>query len=245
MNCDDLLQRLGFECRVVKNNTVAVGTPFAFADGEPIGFYLHDAGDSVVISDNADTLAHLAGVGMDVADKRTWRGVKQSADDYGFELRDNGEISGKASKTHETSLITRYISAILSIVEQEKELLGLTEEQSQYISEVEMYLRATTKTPLAILPSVKGHSGRTHQFHFQRDGELVEAARPHGGRTGSVLRKSLDVLNSGTVKNILVVMDDREDPERAKVETDILSTSVSVLAFTRLMEQAGANRAPQ
>ena len=245
MNCDTLLLRLGFECRMVKDTAIAVSTPFAFSDGEPISFYLHDAGDSVVISDNADTLAHLAGVGMDVADKRTWRGVKQAADEYGLELRDNGEIAGKAPKDRETSLITRYISAILAIVEQEREMLGLTDEQSQYIAEVEMYLKATTQSPLVLLPTVKGHSGKPHQFHFQRDGELVEAARPHGGRTGSILRKSLDVLNAGNVNKILVVMDDREDPDRAKVETDILSTSVSVLPFTRLMEQAGGNTRPQ
>jgi hypothetical protein len=245
MNCEGLLHRLGFECRMVKNNAIAVSTPFAFADGEPIGFYLIDTGDSVAISDNADTLAHLAGVGMDVADKRTWRGVKQATEDHGLELRDSGEIAGKADKAGETYLITRYISAILSIVEQEREMLGLTEEQSQYIAEVEMYLRATTKSPLIVLPQVKGHSGRTHQFHFQRDGELVEAARPHGGRTGSILRKSLDVLNAGEVKKILVVMDDRENAELAKAETDILSTSVSVIPFSRLMAQAGADTRPQ
>lgn len=117
--------------------------------------------------------------------------------------------------------------------------------QSQYIAEVEMYLKATTSTPLVLLPTVKGHSGKPHQFHFQRDGELVEAARPHGGRTGSILRKSLDVLNAGQIRNILVVMDDRDDPERAKVETDILCTSVSVLPFTRLMQQAGGSTNPQ
>jgi len=244
MNCDGLLQRLGFECRMVKNSVIAVGTPFAFADGEPIGFYLYDAGDAISISDNADTLAHLAGVGMDISDKRTWRGIKQATDDHGLELRDTGEIAGKAAKNGETYLITRYMSAILSIVGQERELLGLTDEQSQYVSEVEMYLRAITKTPLILLPRVKGHSGNSHEFHFQRDGELVEAARPHGGRTGSILRKSLDVLNAGNVKSILVVMDDREDPERAKVETDILATSVSVLAFTRLVQQAGAANRP-
>jgi hypothetical protein len=56
-------------------------------------------------------------------------------------------------------------------------------------------------------------------------------------RTGSILRKAADVINSGDTRKIVVIMDDREVHERAKVEADILSTMVSVMPFTRLVSQ--------
>src|SRR5262245_35997308 len=98
MSCDGLLERLGFECREVGNETISVGTPFVFADGEPINFYLVDRQGKVSISDNADTLMHLAGVGIDISDRRRWTGIRQIMDSFGIELTEWGEITSSASK---------------------------------------------------------------------------------------------------------------------------------------------------
>jgi len=242
MSCEGLFERLGFDCREVGDRTIAIGTPFAFADGEPIGFYLVERDDRVVLSDNADTLMHLAGLGLDISDRRRWTGVRQITESFGLELSERGEITGIGTKQTEQRLITSYLGAMLAIADYEREAVGLSEELSQYISEVEMYLRASKPTvPLTLLPSVEGHSGRVHTFHFDFDNKLIEAARPHGSRTGSILRKAADVKNRGYPKPIVVIMDDREDEERAKIETDILSTMVSVLAFTRLVAQSVGN----
>ena len=86
-----------------------------------------------------------------------------------------------------------------------------------------------------------GHSGREHEFHFEFDGSLVDAAKPRGQSTGAILRKTADVNNAGNEKRVLVVIDDRIDDDKAKTETDILSTMVSVVSFTTL---AGQNPAP-
>lgn len=246
MNCAGLLERLGYECRVIAGgDAIVVATPFLFADGEPICFYLEETRETIHITDNADTLMHLAGIGWDIRKKRTWTSVRQAASDFGLQLLDTGEIIGKSTKENQQTIITGYISALLAIVDLEREFLGLTEEQSQYIAEVEMYLRAwKPNAPFNLLPALEGHSGRSHKFHFEFDGALVEAARPHGARTGSIVRKALDIRNIGDKHNILVIMDDRDDPERAKAETDILTTLVSVMPFSQLVQQAGGNTGP-
>lgn len=245
MSCDGLIERLGFECREIGAETISVSTPFVFADGEPINFYLINRQGQVLISDNADTLMHLAGVGIDVSDRRRWTGIRQIADSFGLDLTDHGEITGAGTRKSEQGLITCYIGAMLAVADYEREILGLSEELSKYISEVEMYLRASKPNEqMILLPSVQGHSGRMHTFHFDFDNKLIDAARPHGARTGSILRKAADVKNRGYPKSIMVVMDDREDEERAKVETDILSTMVSVLPFTRLESQVSSNLNP-
>ena len=101
------------------------------------------------------------------------------------------------------------------------------------------FLRASNPTALIVhRPVVMGHSGREHEFHFEFDGALVDAAKPRGQSTGAILRKAADVNNAGNEKRILVVIDDRIDDDKAKTETDILSTMVSVVPFTTLARQS-------
>jgi hypothetical protein len=124
---------------------------------------------------------------------------------------------------------------MLALADLEREMMNIAPELSDYIDEVEGHLRLwkpTEKLERNIF--VTGHSGRLHSFHFKQSNDLIEAARPHSSRTGSILRKAADVHNSSTPPTILVVMDDREDSERAKIETDILSTLVRVMPFSRL-----------
>ena len=242
MTCAGLAERLGYECRRVGDSTIHVSTPFTFADGEPISFYIEDHGRDITVFDNADTLIHLSGIGWDISDRKKWKGIRQIYSSFGLDLNDAGIVIGKDQKSGEESLITRYICAAMAVADLEREYLGLTDEQAIYIQEVEDQLMAW-KPGVALLryPMVQGHSGRDHSFHFDFDNALIDAARPHGARTGSILRKSADVMNSGNPKSILVVMDDREDSDRARAETDILSTMVSVIAFTVLARQASSN----
>jgi len=243
MNCEALLERLGFECKLVSDSAIAVTTPFVFADGEPIRFYLEEFPHALGLTDNGHTLLHLSGIGWEVRDGRAMTSIRRAVSSFGLELNERGEIYCELEKDQQPTHFARYVSAMLAVVDLEKEFLGLTEEQSQYIAEVEFYLRAwKPNAPFILLPSLKGHSGRTHAFHFDLDGTLIDAARPHGTRTGSIVRKALDIQNQGLPQKIMVVMDDREDPERAKAETDILTTLVSVMSFSNLVEQAGGSR---
>ena len=240
MSCEQLIQRLGFNCREVGDSVIAVGTPFSFSDGEAIGFYLHERRDEVVVSDNGDTLFHLRGVGFDLSDRRRWRAFRQVAEAHGFELLDSGEITARTSPSNVPQLLARYIAAMLEIVNVEREQLGIPDELDQYVQEVEFYLRAwKPQADLVHLPSIRGISGRLHNFHFDFDGSLVDAARPHSNRTGSILRKVADIGLGGNQRRILVVMDDREDPERARVEAEILTSMVSVMPFLQLARNAG------
>jgi len=232
---------MGFECRERSAGVYRVFTPLSFCDGEPIGLYFVQKGDTVHVSDNANTLFHLRGVGMDVSDRKKWRGIRQIVENFGIELKASGEVTAFASTTNAADLVSRYLAAMLSIADLERETLGITVEVSTYIDEVEEHLRFWKPTVnLLVSPTVTGHSGRVHSFHFQFGDELIEAARPHSGRTGSILRKAADIQNSANPISVMVVMDDREDPERARAESDILSTMVKVLPFSRLASNSGS-----
>lgn len=242
MSCERLIQHLGFECRELSDAVISVATPFSFADGEAIGFYLEDRPNEIVVSDNGDTLFHLRGLGLDLSDRRRWRPFRQIAELHGFELQDSGEITGNTSKDSVSQLVAKYIAAMLDIVDLEREQLGMPEEIDQFIQEVEFHLHAwKPQAGLVHLPTIMGMSGRSHTFHFEFDGTLVDAARPHSNKTGAILRKAADLGLAGITTPILIIMDDREDQERVRVETEILSSMVSVLSFSQLMRNAGTS----
>lgn len=242
MSCERLAQMLGFECRPLTESLISVATPFSFADGEAIGFYLDDQQTNVVVSDNGDTIFHLRGVGLDLSDRRRWKPIKQIAESHGLELLDSGEIRASAVREASSGLIARYVAAMLDIASMEREQLGMPEEIDRFIQEVEFYLHAwKPQANIIHSPALKGMSGRMHSFNFEFDGTLVDAARPHSGKTGSILRKAADLSLAGVVTPILVIMDDREDVDRARVETDILTSMVSVMALSQLAKNAGAD----
>lgn len=235
MTCESLFSRMGFQCHLRSAGVYRVFTPMSFSDGEPIGLYFEEQGNSVRVSDNADTLFHLRSLGLDVGDRKRWGGVRNIVSRFGISLEQNGEVTGLARSGAAAGLVSRYIGAMLAIADLERELTGITPELSEYIDEVEGYLRLLKPMEkLVRSPQVTGHSGRAHVFHFRLGKEFVDAARPHSGRTGSILRKSADIQNTDAPSSVLVVMDDREDPERARTESDILSTLVKVIPFSTL-----------
>src|SRR5690242_4051559 len=133
MSCEGLLERLGYECRVMGDRLIAVDTPFLFADGEPISFYLDENVNAVVVSDNANTLAHLASIGFDITDRRGWKSVGNIVSSFGFDLLDSGEIVGKGIIGQEQELVTRYISAMLAVVDWECDYLAASSEVNEYL----------------------------------------------------------------------------------------------------------------
>lgn len=244
MNCQQLFNSIGFRCLDRGNGIYRVITPLSFADGELIGMYVVQHGDSIRISDNADTIFHCRNTGIDISDRKKWRWISNIISDFGMELRGSGEITHSGKLLSAPSLVASYISALVRVADAEREASGMPEAISNFVVEVESYLRLWKPNySISTSPSIKGHSGKNHKFDLLFGDELVDAVRPHSNSTGSVLRKSLDILNTPTAPSIMVVIDDREDVERAKEETDILASVVKVLPFTHLAHNlAGAPR---
>nr|WP_276307802.1 DUF1828 domain-containing protein [Stenotrophobium rhamnosiphilum] len=226
---------MGFECLEKSSGVYRVFTPLSFSDGEPISLYYIEERGMVRISDNADTLFHLRSIGMDVSDRKKWKGVGQIISTFGMKLEHSGEVTGIAVANGAAGLVSRYIGAMLAIADLEREVFGVGPEMTDFIDEVEGHLKLWRPNEELIRNChAVGHSGRSHDFNFRMSDELIDAARPHSGKTGAILRKAADVQNSSLRVSIMVVMDDRFDPERARAESDILSTLVKVLPFSRL-----------
>lgn len=94
MTCEALFNRMGFECRELSPGVFRVFTPLSLSDGEPISLYLVESGNTVRVSDNGNTLFHMRGIGLDVDDRKKWRGVTNILASFKLNLESTGEVTG-------------------------------------------------------------------------------------------------------------------------------------------------------
>lgn len=249
MKCNWMIENLGFECRPVQainhGTVLEVDTPFSFADGAPLAFYAQEHGKTIVLSDNGDTLAHLASRGLSVFEKRKWASIRSRIEQHEVTLGDDGEIKVIGSKDDVDIVFAKYMSAMLSVVQYERDSLSSSTDLNVLVEEVEMLFRRwRAGEQITLRPKVRGQSRREHSFDLQVGNTLVDAISPHANATGSVMRKAGDVMSSpfSGDRQIIVVIDDRVDQEAASVERDILSSLVKPILYSDLEGRANSTR---
>lgn len=222
-----------------------VDTPFSFCDGEPVSLYVLQHGDSIIVSDNGDTIAHLMGAGLQMTHKRSWGVIRSRIEHHNLMLTDEGEIKTLGSRSHASSVLSQYLAGIMAIVDYERQSLAAPTDANVLADEVEMLFRAWRPGDDVIRnPQVPGISRRKHAFDFQIGRTLVDAVAPNAAAIGGVMRKAGDVCSSPHLNGleVMVVIDDRDDPVAAHMEKDITTALVKTMLLTDLEHVAHRHR---
>lgn len=246
MTCSAIIASLGYECRELADNILEVDTAFSFADGEAMSFYVLQSGAGLVLSDNADALAHLLSVGLPLRTSRSLSPIARLVGAHGVTLTPRGEIRTECRAPELGNGIARFLSALVEISRFERDRLGLSEAVVIFSDEVELYLRSwKPNAEITNAPSVIGATGGSYEFDFRMDDLVIDCIAAKGRSTGTLLRKASDVRARENAPGIMAVIDDRTDPEHAARESNILASSglVSTLLMSRLMQNARANNA--
>jgi hypothetical protein len=250
MDCTKLFESMGFRCRHLAQPSGeivhCISTPFEYFDGDGIHVFAEEVGKTIRIFDAGDAMFHIAGSGIRFRDNRSIAPLRKLARDAGAELSDDGEISALAAHSNAQVAFRSVVTAILGIAGWEAENAGMTSDTTALATEVEMYLRQWKpgKDLLRDQP-MTGISGRTHDFHFLLDGELIDVVSSRPQSTAAEVRKLADVR--GIVANadvyIRVVIDDRSNEERAKQEALILSRFADVWLLSSLQASVATGSA--
>ena len=242
MNCENFQELIGMRCNPV-GEAVEVLTPFTFADGDGLDVFAQAHGSQVHFFDDGFTLMHLHGVGIDLGnDQKRWRPLRSIAEANSANLSDQG-VFETLCPTEAASLgFARLVSTLLGVAAWERDQIGVAQDPAWFIDEVAMYLKAWKPIEKLIeSPSVRGLSRRTLKFNFQLGNQYIDAIQPHGISTGAELRKIVD-LNAGPLgmhSNVLVVVDDRLQPDAAKQEIGILGRVAEAWPMTGLIAASG------
>lgn len=248
MNCDSLQDIVGMRCNQI-GNAIEVVTPFTFYDGDSIELFAQSYETQILFFDDGFTLHHLHDAGIKIANnKKRWSPIKEIAGNYGVSLSDDGVLETLCSTSNPSLGFARMVSTLLGIASWEREQTGVAIDSAWLIDEVAFHLKAWKPTVAFIeKPKVRGFSGRIITFDFDFDGQYIDAVHPHSASTGAALRKVVDLNSNPSYekKDVLVIVDDRFNPELAKQEMGIIGRVANTWPITSLISKSGVGSVKQ
>lgn len=241
LNCEWASALTKYDCRQVTDlhggRAIEIGTPFSLHDGSAVVLYIMDAGSHCVISDNGDTLAHIAGMGVDIARGARLKAIRDRALVHGVSLDAAGDFRCIAQPAQAPYVFARAISGILAVADWAAVQCSAQAPEHDLVAEAEPYIVARNPAwTLERRKAVRGASRAEYRFDFLHGPDLIDVIAPSAQATGGVMRKIGDVQNGAFADGWepLIVVDDRQDPERASQEIDIIASIGRAMPFTLL-----------
>lgn len=215
-----------------------IGTPFSLPDGSAINIYLKPEAQFIRISDNADTMFQLGGLGLDVWNGAVKTSLSKLLGKHKVQLSPQGEVFLLTSNDNSAMGFAVAITAILQLANWAADKLNERSPTIDLIAEVEPYLIA--RNPTAEFKKkfhVKGVSQSDHVFDFLQGCEIIDVLTPWPASTGGAMRKAGDVQNGpmGELFQPLFIVDDRTEPDKAFNEIEILGSITRAMPLTSLM----------
>lgn len=244
LHCEWAKSLTRYDCNSIKALDGApcleIGTPFSLPDGSAINLYITETQHGhIKISDNADTLFQLGGMGLDVWHPSRMAALRTLLGRHNVQIGTQGDAHTFSPPRHASSAFALTITALLAVSAWAGEQLGdIGPAVVDIVAELEPYvIRRNPEAIFKRMPLVKGASNSEHQFDIQHGMDLVDIIRPNPNATGSAMRKAGDVQNGPFAEHLmpLIIVDDRTDPERAMNEIGILASITRAMPASRLM----------
>jgi hypothetical protein len=248
MICHNLTSLLGLECIPLTSagEVALISTPFTFDDGESLPVFAETVGGQVRFFDDGGVIMHFAGRGVRVDDGRRLRSLGKAAEAHGARLSEVGELEVWATMDEAPAAFARYIGALNQIVAWERDQRGISTDASIFVEEVAMALQA--RRPMAVIERepgpFEGISGQQYKLDLLYDGVGVVATTPNANAISSRLHMLIDIRSrpaNGELQ-VLVVIDDRQDPDAADREAKVMQSVGKVMQFSALGQEPFGTR---
>jgi hypothetical protein len=243
MNCQWAEALTRYDCRPVTtregNACLEIGTPFSLPDGSAINLYLIEEGTHVRVSDNADTVFQLGGMGIDVWQWQRMGALRDIAAMHRLTLTDRGEIFTLAQRDRVAAGLAVSVTGLIAVSLWAAERLNQPAPEADLAAEIQPYIIARNPAaPFEVAPKVRGASRAVHTFDFKHGLDLIDVISAHPNATGAAMRKAGDVQNGPFADDAspLILVDDRRDPERAQNEIGILASITRAMPVSALIE---------
>lgn len=244
LNCNWAKALTRYDCFQAKGldgmPCLEIGTPFSLPDGSAINLYISqlDSGH-MQISDNADTLFQLGGMGLDVWNAARSKHIRDMLKKHNVQLSDKGNISLLTNPDQTAFSFAKTVTALLGVSQWASEAMNHVADEIDIVAQLEPYViarnpRAETKHNQA----VKGASGTLYTFDILHGNDLVDIIRPNPQATGAVMRKAGDVLNGPFRERWepLIIVSDLDDKIKAENEISIIGSMTRAMPASRLMQ---------
>lgn len=243
LDCDWAKSLTRYDCRMLKaldgGPCLEIGTPFSLPDGSAINLYITGAGEGMLkISDNADTLFQLGGMGLDVWHGARLASLRELMTKSHLAIGEQGDVHTLVRTAQATSGFARAVTGLLAISAWAAEHLQAVAPAIDMLAQLEPYIIA--RNPEATFrrnPRVKGASTTEYEFDLQHGTDLIDVIGPSAQATGAAMRKAGDILNGPFAEHLspLFVVYDLTDSDRAMSEISILGSVARAMPASKLM----------
>lgn len=208
--------------------------PVSFWGGAIVPVFVLDRDPYYEITDDCGILHHLYVSGFRIADDgRKQTGLRRAVQRHGVELSDQLHLYCKKSEVERG--LRKYLAAMFEVKHWECEAAGKGGDPASLISEAELYLTAINPAGKVKhdIPALS-ITGKPQVFPLQIDETLYDTTRPSG--SAHLVKKLVDVRSvpSNQDLDITVVLDDRDDQERAREDFQVFTQLAHVMKFTDL-----------
>ncbi|WP_438455347.1 DUF1828 domain-containing protein [Vreelandella venusta] len=231
--CESFSTFSGWQCQRAPDGSLYISTPVLLHDGTPLGFFLEQHGSITRFSDEGLTIFAMRNMGVDMTDRRNWKGLANVVERLGFQIAEDGEIVMDFPTQHSAIWFSNITRLMGGIADWQQERFDLNDTQFNLTRDVEALLKAKDpgrKLDINVTATIDGHS---FKFDFLWGDTYIDAIPPSARSTGPRLRKAIMArpleLHGG---HILVIVDDRRKPTKAKEEIAVLSQVVNTKSYT-------------
>lgn len=244
LNCEWAQALTRYDCQTLRgldgNPCLEIGTPFSLPDGSAINLYLTQAANGMIkISDNADTMFQLGGMGLDVWQAARLGAIRDLMSAHRMGVGDQGDIFLLAQNAQAPNAFATAITALLALTSWAREHLNAEPRIIDMLAEVEPWIIArNVDAKFKRNPKVKGASGTDYSFDLQHGQDLIDVIGPDARSTGAVMRKAGDIQNGPYAEHLkpLIVVYDLIDSDKALQEISILGSVTRAMPASRLMK---------
>ena len=244
LNCNWAQSLTRYDCQTLKaldgGSCLEIGTPFSLPDGSAINLYITEVGDGMLkISDNADTLFQLGGMGLDVWQSMRMSALRDLMAKHRMAIGKQGDVHLLTQTGNAANGFAKAVTGLLALSSWAAEHLQAQPQAIDIVAELEPYIIA--RNPDAEYrrnPHVKGASSTDYVFDLQHGTDLIDIIGPSAQATGAAMRKAGDIQNGPFAEHLspLFIVYDLADSSRAMSEISILGSVARAMPASRLMQ---------
>lgn len=253
MNCQSVINQLGFRCLDLGSETLRVWSPFTYGnDGERIGFYVEKMPAGYVVTDNCEALMHADCMGINLTKGRLDQIRATNSFDPAL-LSENGALIKFVSEDQLQEGMVSVLNAAIAVSHFETQWRPRKKQES-FVSSVATVLDERFGNRLQRKVTTTGASG--HQLElplgirFADKLTLVQpiAADEGGGVDWKNIYASYgrmsDIKNAGADDiGRLIVLEDAANDAEMKKAVGLLSTASPIVYFSKLSKWADQHAA--
>lgn len=225
----------GWRCVPIEGrgeDVLYVSSPISLSGGKPLDFYLVSRGDFIFFTDDALTVFALQSAGIEVSTRKNLKGVEAIVEKMGFSLEKDGAIEAIFPRAHAEWWIGMAVRMFSSIVDWQGERFEQHDQDFSLTDEVERILREKDPVRKITFSPKLSIRGGEYGFDFMWGETYIDAVSPTAQSVSARLRKAIMATQQDDEIDMLFILDDRFDSDRANRELPVLGQVARTVRFS-------------